>query len=293
MALGTILVGVDFSETSDQTCAHALTVARGTGARIVLAHATALPQQPPNLPASMQDTADAYLGILRGRAGEAERELDAARARLSGQGVDVTQLLVDGFPDDALIHAANETKADLIVTGSHGRRGLGRLLGSVAERVVRGATCPVLVTRGAARPYRSICVATDFSAAAERGVDVALQLAPEDGAIDLIHFWDAPPMIRAHATDEVDATVAEIRDGMQTHGQDRGAAALAARGDGRLRYHLREGDPGDGLISWAAEAHTDLIVLGSHGHRGLRRLLLGSVAEATVRHAPCSVLVVH
>lgn len=295
MGLETILVGVDFSTTSEQTCQHALAIARHAGARLVLAHATALPEQPEGLPPSMQDTAAAFLSILRGRAAEAQRDLAELGDRLTGQGAEISQLLIDGFADDALVHTAAELHADLVVTGSHGRRGVGRvLLGSVAERVVRGAACPVLVARGEPTPYRTVCVATDFTEAAEHGIDLAIAIAAPDATIDILHFWDAPPVPRGHATDEVDETVAEIRAGMIVHGEERGAQMIEARGGdrgGRLRYHLREGDPTDGITHWAAEARCDLVVVGGHGRRGLRRLLLGSVAEATVRQAPCSVLV--
>jgi universal stress protein A len=102
-----------------------------------------------------------------------------------------------------------------------------------------------------------------------------------------------PSLSRAHATEEVDATMAEIRADMEDHGQRKGAESLAARDTTRatVRYQLREGDTRDGIVDLAKVSGADLIVLGSHGRRGLRRFLLGSVAESTVRHAPCSVLV--
>lgn len=298
MNIGTIVVGVDFSPSSEVACRQALGVARRAGARMVLAHAAALPEQPEGLPASMADTAQAYLGVLRGRIAEDQRALGELGDRLGGQGVEISHVLVDGFPDDALVTAARELGAELIVTGSHGRRGLGRiLLGSVAERVVRGATLPVLVARGAAEAadggFHRILVATDFSESAERGFDLALALAAEGAAIELVHFWQLPSLSRAHAPEEVDATLAEIRAGMEQHGAERGAEALATRDTTRaqVRYSLREGDARDGIIDLARITGCDLVVVGSHGRRGLRRLLLGSVAESTVRHAPCSVLV--
>lgn len=298
MAIRTIVVGVDFSPVSEVACRQALGVARRTGARMVLAHAAAIPEQPEGLPSSMSGTAQAYLGVLRGRMAEDKRALAELGDRLGGQGVDISHVLVDGFPDDSLVTAAHDLGAELIVTGSHGRRGLGRiLLGSVAERVVRAAPVPVLVGRGAADAadggFHRILVATDFSEASERGFDLALALAADGAAVELVHFWQLPALSRAHAADEVDATLAEIRAGMEQHGAERGAEALATRDTNRaqVRYSLREGDARDGIVDLARIAGCDLVVVGSHGRRGLRRLLLGSVAESTVRHAPCSVLV--
>jgi nucleotide-binding universal stress UspA family protein len=298
MAIRTIVVGVDFSPVSEVACRQAVGVARRTGARVVLAHAAAIPEQPEGLPSSMSDTAQAYLGVLRGRMADDKRALAEVGERLGGQGVDISHVLVDGFPDDALVTAAHDLGAELIVTGSHGRRGLGRiLLGSVAERVVRAATVPVLVGRGAHGAadggFHRILVATDFSDASERGFDLALAVAADGAAVELVHFWQLPSLSRAHATDEVDATLAEIRAGMEQHGAERGAESLATHDTTRanVRYSLREGDARDGIVDLAKIAGCDLIVVGSHGRRGLRRLLLGSVAESTVRHAPCSVLV--
>jgi len=298
MAIRTIVVGVDFSPVSEVACRQAIGVARRSGARVVLAHAAAIPDHPEGLPTSMGETAQAYLGVLRGRIAEDKRALAELGDRLGGQGVDVSHVLVDGFPDDALVTAAHELAAELIVTGSHGRRGLGRIvLGSVAERVARTAPVPVLVARGAGDAadagFQRILVATDFSEAADRGLDLPLALAADGATVELVHFWQLPALSRAHAAEEVDATLAEIRAGMEQHGAERGAEALAARDTTRaqVRYALREGDARDGIVDLARIAGCDLVVVGSHGRRGLRRLLLGSVAESTVRHAPCSVLV--
>lgn len=296
MGMQTIVVGVDFTPAAEIAVKQALAVARRQGARLVLAHAAALPDAPSGVPESMRSTAEAYLQVLRGRAGEDQEALAALADRFGGQGAEISQVLVDGFADDALLDAATKLSADLLVTGSHGRRGLGRLLlGSVSERVVRRADVPVLVARGDAAAadlgFRRILVATDFSDAAERGLQLALDLAAEGATLDLVHFWQVPGLPRGHASDEVDATVEEIRLGMIQHGTERGARALADHPEATVRFHLREGDAQDGIEDWATAEGCDLIVVGSHGHRGLRRLLLGSVAESTVRHATCSVLV--
>jgi nucleotide-binding universal stress UspA family protein len=298
MELRTILVGVDFSPISDVAAGQALGIARMHGARLVLAHAAALPEEPEGLPASMRSTADAYLKILRARVTEDQRALAELGDRLSGRGAEISQVLVDGHPDDAIVTAGHDLGADLIAVGSHGHRGLGRLLlGSIAERIVRTAVSPVLVARGAGDAadggFRRILVSTDFSEAADRGLDLALQIAADDAVVELVHFWSLPSLPRAHAADEVDATLEEIRTELQSAGQLRGADALARRDahGATVRYQLREGDPRDGIVEHARASSADLVVVGSHGRRGLRRLLLGSVAEAVVREAPCSVLV--
>lgn len=263
MPVRTIVVGVDFSAPSELACRQAVAIARRAGARVVLAHAGAIPEEPEGVPASMRATAEAYLKILRDRVADDHAALTELAGRLSGAGVEISQVLVDGFPDDALLAAAQDLGAELIVTGSHGRRGLDRvLLGSVAERVVRGAEVPVLVARGDAAAadggFRTIVVGTDFSDAADRGLDLAVELAAPGAQIELVHFWAVPTLSRAHAADEVEATVGEIRSGKAQLARDRGAEAVAARAHAPIRYHDVEGDERDGLLAWAAERGADL-----------------------------------
>jgi nucleotide-binding universal stress UspA family protein len=296
--LKTILVGVDFSPASDVAARQALGVARKLGARLVLAHAAAIPDAPEGVPEAMHPTTEALQKILRDRLADERADLGDLGTRLSGQGVEISHVLVDGFADDALAQAAQELGADLIVAGSHGRRGLGRLLlGSVAERLTRIAAASVLVARGdgdaANGGFHRIVCATDFSDAAERGLDLAIELAAPGASIDLVHFWEMPALSRVHATEEVDKTLSEIRTNLEDAGRARGERALAGRDPKgtTLRYQLREGDTREGLIDLARASSADLIVTGGHGRRGLRRFLLGSVAESTVRHAPCSVMV--
>ncbi|MCB9565199.1 MAG: universal stress protein [Kofleriaceae bacterium] len=298
MSLRTIVVGVDFSSESELGCRQALAIARRSGARIVLVHAAAIPDPAVGLPDSMRGTADAYLHVLRDRVTADQHALAELNARFAGQGAEISQVVVDGFADDAIPAAARELGADLLVVGSRGRRGLSRLLlGSVAERIVRAAEVPVLIARGAADAadggFRRILVATDFSPAGEPALDVAFDVAAEGATIDLVHWWQVPSLSRAHAAEEVDATVAEIRAGVIEHGRRRAEESIALRDDASvtIAWHLREGDPQDGIQDWATGHDNDLIVVGSHGRRGLRRLILGSTAEATVRHATCSVLV--
>ncbi len=298
MPIDTVVAGVDFSDESELACRQALAVARRAGARLVLVHAAALPDADAGVPDSMKATQDAYLAVLRGRVSEDQRALAALRERLDGQGADVSHVVIDGFADDAIGNAAAELHADLVVLGSRGRRGLSRLLlGSVAERVVRTSPVPVLVARGerdaADGGFKKILVATDFSAGATRALALARAIANPDATIDLVHWWTLPAMSRAHATDEVEAMVAEMRAEFVASGERRCQEAVdAGAGAGaEIHWQLREGDALDGILAFAAAERCDLIVLGTHGRRGLRRLILGSTAENVVRHAPCAVLV--
>jgi nucleotide-binding universal stress UspA family protein len=141
-----ILVPTDFSETADAALTHAKEVAAQFGASIRLVHVFDDPflngTFAPDVYAPVPETLrEAVLRDLKNRL--AERLTSAEKARFGGDADIVT-----GPTADAILADATEHHVDLIVIGTHGRRGLSHaLLGSVAERVVRKAPCPVLTVR--------------------------------------------------------------------------------------------------------------------------------------------------
>jgi nucleotide-binding universal stress UspA family protein len=138
-----ILVPHDFSETADQALAYALDLAEKLGARITIVHAYEVVY---GFPESVQLTAD-LLGAVQSASRTA---LDSVLARARRPGVALDGLLRQGPAWSEINTLAREANVDLIVMGTHGRRGIARaLLGSVAEKVVRTATCPVLTIHGA------------------------------------------------------------------------------------------------------------------------------------------------
>lgn len=151
------------------------------------------------------------------------------------------------------------------------------------------------------RPIRKILVPTDFSACAEEALDYALELARALGAsVEVCHCGPTPdyhvpalvsPAMRTAAADLV-AQLAAMTEASR-HELDDLIARRSATAGAPLSGCSVDGDPDEGITRRAAEGGADLIVIGSHGRRGLSRVLLGSVTERVVRHAPCPVLVVH
>jgi nucleotide-binding universal stress UspA family protein len=300
MTIEKILVAVDFSDESEIAVHQALDIARHVGASLTLLHVGAVPEKPEGIPPSMHATMAEYLRIVDQYLTEDRRKLEELRERLSGQGVEVSHMVIDGIPDKGLCKAAEEMKADLIVTGSHGRTGVKRFfLGSVAERVVRMATTNVMVARPAkdtAGGYRRVLVATDFSEMSEKALELGIALAASGGVVDVLHCWYLPPMSYPYyaPTKAASELVTSIRDSITASNDKLGNELLARHGnDPRLSFHQVEAAPAQGIQEWLETHEYGLVVTGSHGRRGAARLLLGSVAEKTVRHTPCSVLVVH
>jgi nucleotide-binding universal stress UspA family protein len=292
----TIIAGVDLSVPSDQALERAAAVAQLHGARLVLVHAQADDGPIDHVDNELLK----QLGLVSAavRAEEAKR-LAAQLAQLSGRGITAELVSRSGAPGEVVANVAKERAAELIVVGTHGATGISRfLLGSVATAVIRHAPCDVLVCRGTAgpSPFLRPLVATDFSPAAARALRHAAALTAPGAPIEVVHAWQLPAgSWGASLLGQARFPWSTVRDAVisSVKGQaDKFAAAHADLGH-PLHVELVQGPPAS-VITHAAErgAH-DLIAIGTHGHRGFRRLLLGSVAEGTIRHAPCSVLVVH
>jgi nucleotide-binding universal stress UspA family protein len=139
----TIVVATDFSEPAERATRQALELAQRLDARVHLLHAYSVPSfGPPGLPEPYRTALAEQLEA------EALAGLDGALARHKTAGVSLAGLIKRADPREAIIDAVAELKADLVVMGTHGRRGLARLMmGSVAEQIVRSAPCPVLTVR--------------------------------------------------------------------------------------------------------------------------------------------------
>jgi len=141
-----ILVATDFSPASAPAVEQAVKMAGRDGAQLLIAHA----YQEPGLVELSHAPARVYEEWDQALREAVERKLRPLVENARKEGVEARALLLTGFPDEAIIEAAKQQGADLIVMGTHGRRGASRLfLGSVASRVISTASCPVMTVRGA------------------------------------------------------------------------------------------------------------------------------------------------
>jgi nucleotide-binding universal stress UspA family protein len=250
--LSSLLVGIDGSERSERAARQAIGLARQSRGTVTLLHV-----------------------------GDWTEAIADQHARLRGHDVPVHYLAAAGDPAVELVAAADSVRADLVVIGTRGRFGARRvLLGSVAEAVVRAARTSVLVVRGEPIPtgYGTVLVGTDFSPYSTAALEQGIAVAAEGATVEVAHWWRRP----------MDASI-----DMASIAADRGRDLVERRATARvhLGFHGAEGEPATGLVERAALLDCDLVAVGTHGYDGVRRLLLGSVAEQVVRHAPCAVLV--
>ncbi len=229
---------------------------------------------------------------------ELTRVLLEAQPALEAAGLAVEAELLRGRPSAAIVEDARLWQPDLIVVGSRGHGPVETaVLGSVSAAIVDHATCPVIVARG--DHVARVILAEDGSPAGMAARDVvaawpAFATIPVlvVGVVDVAAPWRSgiAPTMFAAAMDVYTEMIANART---THREIVAATKAHLRARGRsVSGELREGDPADQLRRAATDAAGDLIVVGSRGHVGISRLVMGSVAHAVLTHAHCSVLVV-
>ena len=139
-----------------------------------------------------------------------------------------------------------------------------------------------------------ILVPVDFSTRCTAALEMATDLAIDSGAMLLIAHVEEPPL--TYRGDEFSYGLDRLHQGPSdiVHGQVLRELAKIAPADPRVRceHHLLTGEPISAIVRFAQEHHIDLIVIGTHGWTGWRRMLLGSQAESIVRRAPCPVITV-
>jgi len=203
-------------------------------------------------------------------------------------------------PAGLILEHASEHDVDLIVMGTHGRRGPSRfLLGSVATQVVRVSTAPVLTLRelDEGRPLQAISailVPIDFSDHSRAALRHATELARTYGArLDLLHVVQQPNYPYFYAPVPAMPPVDQIHD-LHKRGKEALERWVAEDGDSALEHRLEivDGHPASEIATFAEERGCDLIVTASHGLTGLDRLLLGSTSEQVVRTSRVPVLMV-
>lgn len=290
-----ILVALDFSEHSDIALEQALHVA-AYSADVEFVLLWVAPPREPFLLSSDELAADEQAPADGERDGNAAREqLEQRGARFRERDIAVTVRIASGYPDEVIVAVAEELAATLVIVGTRGLTGFKRfLLGSVAEKVVRMSPSHVLVARGQPGPLARVLVATDFSESSEHALQVALALAAPDAQVDILHAWQFPSGVRgARSPNPTDGPLADLRRDVISRVEKRGADLTQryASSGRTLEFTNVFGAAGAAIHERLESNQYDLVAMGTHGHRGFRRFLLGSVAEATVRHAPCSVLV--
>lgn len=290
----TILVPLDGSTLAEQALAAADQLARRSTARVVLVRA-------PNMEPAYATAESAYGMIYPeqaiGRASaEARDYLKSVQSLQATRGIQVGTVVVEGDAAGAVVDIASQIKADIIAMSSHGYSGLTRwLLGSVAEKVLRAATCPVLVVRSR-RPIKRVLVPLDGSELSERSVAPAMEVAQAlEASVTLLRVVPEFHVEQLRDLDEFEYGLGpRLVEEMQADADSylkRVSQPFTAQGL-QIDCEVRFGPPATSILTYAENHAIDLIAMATHGRTGLQRWVYGSVTEKVLRAGEYSMLVV-
>lgn len=301
-----ILVAVDGSQFSLAAIDHAarLPWAQGSEVKIISAIEMPTPVTVGTLP--MPD--NYYAEWEKALEDQAVANTASAASRFyekGGAGIEATAKTVKGDPKTAIIEEAERWGADLIIVGTHGYNAFERFwLGSVSRHIASHAHCSVEIVRQQ-KPARAgamkILLAVDGSDCGDRAVEeianrpwpvgsevcvlsaihLPMTPTPETWALPDSYYAHAEKVGRHHAEEVIGEAVARLNE-----------SNAARKAPLTITTKAIVGHAEETIIGTAKEWGADLIVLGSHGYRGFRRFLLGSVSQAVASHAPCSVEIV-
>ncbi len=290
-----ILCPTDFSEFSDWALELALPMARWFKSEISVMHVVPRVLMHPEYFPYMQEPVLPSPDVRN----QAQEELDRYAERVRETGIETQVCLEEGDSVEELLVKAEQWPADLIVMGTHGRRGFERLvLGSVTEKVLRKAPCPVLtvccapkVDKAKEGIFKRILCPMDFSMPSLKALEFALSLAQEaDAKLTLLHvvesFFDESRG-KSGSRSEVRARIEK-----ECLEKLKGVVPLEAHDWCEPEEIVLTGRPYQLILRMAEEQEADLIVMGVHGRSAVNLMLFGSTTHHVVRQTRCPVLVI-
>jgi nucleotide-binding universal stress UspA family protein len=282
-----IVVGYDESEYSKAALAEAAHWTKKHGGEVSLVHAVYFDKEEfVILPSQMEKRFELGAQMCREAKIAIQSELG-----LNGS---VKSVVCEGEAPDVILETAREKHADLIALGTYGRRGLKRLLmGSVTSQVILNSLCDVLVVKDPRRlctgSYCSLLVPFDGSDSSKKALMRACELVKADGG-ELTVLYVIPryeEMVDFFKTESIHKSLFQEAEKITEEAKKNAAAQGIA-----ITAMVQEGHAVDKIVETASLLKNDLIVMGTHGWRGLSKAMLGSTAERTIAYASCPLLVV-
>lgn len=291
--LNSLLVALDFKETSSSVCKEAIVIAKTLKTEITLVHAV---EYLPYYPYYPYDSEKVHDDLYH----ELNEKLDKLKAQFVKEGIVVNEHIIkEGKAYNIICSAADEIQACGIIIGTGDHYLLENLIGSTADKVVRMAKqAVILLNHKYEGSFEKILCGYDFSENADRALASAIYMAKLFNAhLDIAHivhehmyFSPVAPVIdpttpiytdhkeemdKAHET--VSKKMKETLDKLDIHGIS-------------FETHIRKGDPVIAMSKLIDDLESELLVIGSSGHNALVRFFLGSTTEKLIRKAPCCIM---
>ncbi len=286
-----ILVAVDFSDITNPVVRTAKRLIQAHGGEILLLHAVSpvffIPY-PESIDAGIVDV-EVLKEIEEARVKEAKEKIKGLEEFLKG--LNVRSVIEVGDPREVILEVEEREKPDLLLMGSHKKGIVERILvGSTAEKVIKHSKVPTLVLKGKEPSFEGkVVVAYDFSEASHKALDFALEfLKPFSSEITIIHVDERLelPLIEQlgervyeRYKEEKERYLSKLRGELS----DKGVEA---------EIKIIEGvHPAEGILNFVKTVDADLLIMGSKGLSGLKRILLGSTSTEVFRKAEVPVLI--
>ncbi len=298
-----IIWGTDGSKESEEALNYAVFLAKTFNSEIIGVSVIPMPEQ----------LIDEYFRKSQGEVHDwtvkvnenIESRLTSISSELSSQGVSFKGVVLEGEPNKEIVGLARRERADLIVMGKRGHGLIGRILtGSNTLKVLRESSVPVVAVKkseeGRAIGIRNILVPLDINQKVDSALDYAVDLAERmNASISVLYVFklvsytnfEIPPIV-----------LADVMEGLMKSS----SGELAKRVEKmklRRRIRNREIDKLEinteviqgistsaTIVDYATNKNTDLIVINTHGKKGIKKFVLGSVAEKVIQESPCTVL---
>src|SRR6185436_866473 len=288
--LRTILCATDLGEAADPAIDQAAALAAREGADLIVLHVVPVPVVLPSTAVEVAPLVDPT--IIQAQAQEG---LEQQLARHPAASATREVLRASASIADEILQRAGSLQADLLVVGSHRQSTLERvLLGSTAAAIVRHARLPVLVARRSAGRGK-VVAATDLSLGSLPALRAAAEEARRRQArLVAVHALDLPPSAQGlGGAAVVPAPPDDPRSpSAQRQQAEQRLTAFLQKAEVSAEPVVAEGAAATSVVALAEQSGVELVVVGTHSKGRLQRVLLGSVADAIVRKAPCSVLTV-
>jgi nucleotide-binding universal stress UspA family protein len=284
-----IVAATDFSAAAARAVRRAALIAKQLGAEVHLLHVV----HPLDLYPGPDPAADFRANHERALQAAGKSRLDILAASLRKDfAIPVVVATRIGRAHTEIADYAADKAAGLVVAGARGESTLlDLLIGSTASRLLRLATCPVLIVKNAqVEPYRSAIAAVDFSPGSLHALELARAVA-SGARIEVLHVYDIEHDERMRQAGMDEAFILDRQARVLQDAENRLDIELAGVNDVNITRHVTAAYPAAAISERARAMRADLIVLGRHGKSGMQELLLGSVSKDMASAADCDVLI--
>lgn len=282
----TIVVGFDNSEFSKAALTESSKLAKKHNGQVIIVHAIDKGDVEP----AIEDE------LVKKRFMISSKVCYEMRALISSEYmIEADSIICEGDPSDVIPEIARAKNADLIAMGTYGRKGLKRLvIGSVTARVISNSECDVLILKKPCKEctgeYSSILVPFDSSEFSKRALARACRISKADNSMVTV-LYTIPryeEMLDFFMT-------SSIKQGLMNEAQKiiDTAKGIAMEQGVSAKTVTAEGHVADRIIETSKRLENDLIVIGTHGWRGVNKAIMGSTTERVIINASCPILVVH